>query len=119
MAGTGTRGGVVRSPLLLKLAISPASNGRERPGAPGMRRLVRMLLQVVILPASNGRERTAVNGTRTETYEAAAEGGHLSCLQWAREKNGCPWNERICLVLVYRWNRRAAVRHAATENGHL
>jgi len=53
-----------------------------------------------------------------ETCEAAAEGGHFSCLEWVRE-NGCPWNERICCVLVYRWNRRAAVRRAATENGHL
>ena len=30
-----------------------------------------------------------------ETCEAAAKGGHLEVLQWARQ-NGCPWNELTC-----------------------
>ena len=30
----------------------------------------------------------------TETCYAAAEGGHLATLQWAREHH-CPWNEDI------------------------
>ena len=85
--------------------------------APGTNILVALLLEVAISPASNGRERTAANHvsvikwTRENgcvwdhwTCNTAAQYGHRSCLQWARE-NGCDWNETSC--------------QAAARGGHL
>ena len=34
------------------------------------------------------------------TCKAAAEGGHLEVLQWARE-HGCPWDEKTCYWAAY------------------
>jgi len=42
--------------LLHTMAISPASNGREKMDATEMRRLVVLLLKMTISPASNGRD---------------------------------------------------------------
>jgi len=42
--------------------------------------------------ASMGLRGTPLNAN---TCSAAAEGGHLEVLQWARA-NGCPWNELTC-----------------------
>ena len=35
-----------------------------------------------------------------DTCWAAAQGGQLEALQWARE-NGCPWDERTCRSAAY------------------
>ena len=36
-----------------------------------------------------------------ETCRAAAEGGHLAVLQWAR-RQGCPWDRERCMFAVMR-----------------
>jgi hypothetical protein len=51
---------------LLKVAISPASNGRGRTVATGIVIHVLMLLKVTISPASNGRERMDVQKIEDE-----------------------------------------------------
>jgi len=84
----GVNGTVVLVPLQLVVGISPSSNGRERIDVPGTAVLVPMQLVVGISPSSNGRERMDVPGA--VVLSAAAKGGHLSVLQWARE-NGCDW----------------------------
>ena len=42
----------------------------------------------------SGRVRTGARGTRGRAT-AAAKGGHLEVLQWARQ-NGCPWDSDTC-----------------------
>jgi len=49
-----------------------------------------------------------------ETCEAAAENGHLSCLQWAKE-NGCDWGEETCEPTFL--NGHFSVLQGARENG--
>ena len=87
-AATGTRRLVV---LLLIRAISLASNGRERMGVTGTRRLVSMLLLMVISPASNGRERTDVQSIEEYGSDYDGEGG------WAVIAG---INYAVCSVLV-------------------
>jgi hypothetical protein len=55
-------------------------------------------------PSAHELGRSYALGARLDTCEAAARGGHLSVLQWARA-SGCPWNERTC--------------SAAARGGHL
>ena len=50
--------------LLLEVAISPSSNGRERMAVTGIVKLVLMLLEAAIYPSFNGRERMDVAGMR-------------------------------------------------------
>ena len=57
---TGVTGIVILVQLLLVMAISPASNGRERMDAPGIVGLVSMLLKEAICTSSNRRERMDV-----------------------------------------------------------
>ena len=45
---------------------------------------------------------------------AAARGGHLAVLQWARA-NGCDWNAAACIQAAYH-NGHAAVEQWARAN---
>ena len=85
------------------------------------------------LRCCSGRARTAARGTRTHTCSAAALGGHLEVLQWARA-NGCPWDRWTCTadyaarggsIEVLEWLRTngcpwdSKTCKSAAEGGHL
>ena len=84
----------VHVPLQLKVGISPSSDGREQMDATGIVIRVPVQLELGISPSSNGREPMDVNGI-VVPCSAAAGGGHLFILQWARG-NGCEWNRGTC-----------------------
>ncbi len=52
-------------------------------------------LKLGCLSALQRRQRGGRLSRRERLCEAAARGGHLEMLQWARA-NGCPWNEMTC-----------------------
>lgn len=75
--------------MLLKMGISPSSDGRERMDVRGTN------LRVPLLQWARD------NGCPWDTsmISKAAENGHLSVLQWARE-NGCRSNKCVLMLLV-------------------
>ena len=98
--------------------------------ATGIGRLTRLQLEVGISPSSNGRDGMDATGIG-KNCEAAAEGGHLSVLQWARH-NGCDWNWKTCVAAagggnlsILQWARQngcdwdSETCEAAAEGGHL